>query len=77
MPDTDPLPVVNAESRYQGLTNRPLGGVAPHAAAPHTTERQKIAKIKADLLQTTTPGAPGAATPSRVSSRIGSTPLTS
>lgn len=50
-------PVVNAETRYQGLVNRLSGGVGPqsatHSAAPRTIDRQKIAKIKSDLLQVT------------------------
>jgi hypothetical protein len=53
-------PVVNAESRYQGLINRLSGGGAPQAAAPNSNagavDKQKIAKIKADLLQVTTLG---------------------
>ncbi|KQS69889.1 hypothetical protein ASG39_22145 [Rhizobium sp. Leaf371] len=50
-------PVVNAETRYQGLINRLLGGAAPlpaaHSASAGTIDRQKIAKIKLDLLQVT------------------------
>ncbi|UXS43112.1 hypothetical protein FY150_25055 (plasmid) [Agrobacterium tumefaciens] len=50
-------PVVNAETRYQALINRLSGGVAPqpatHSAAASTIDRQKIAKIKSDLLQVT------------------------
>jgi hypothetical protein len=53
-------PVVNAESRYQGLINRLSGGAAPQAATPNANadavDKQKIAKIKADLLQVTTLG---------------------
>jgi len=50
-------PLVNAETRYQGLINRLSGGVAPqsatHSAATGTLDRQKIAQIKSDLLQVT------------------------
>lgn len=51
-------PVVNAESRYQGLINRLSGNAtSPQAAAPTATataiDRQKIAKAKSDLLQVT------------------------
>ncbi|WP_421611988.1 restriction endonuclease [Agrobacterium tumefaciens] len=50
-------PVVNAETRYQGLINRLSGGAAPqpaaHSASAGTIDRQKIAKIKLDLLQVT------------------------
>lgn len=52
-------PVVNAESRYQGLINRLSGASAPQgASAPDAMataiDRQKIAKAKLDLLQVTT-----------------------
>lgn len=50
-------PVVSAESRYQGLINRLSGSPAPQAAALNATviavDKQKIAKIKSDLLQVT------------------------
>ncbi|MCF1470120.1 DUF3644 domain-containing protein [Agrobacterium vitis] len=50
-------PVVNAETRYQGLINRLSGGVAPqpatHSAPAGTVDRQKVAKIKSDLMQVT------------------------
>jgi len=51
-------PVVDAESRYQGLINRLAGGVAPQAVAPNAAaiDRQKIVRIKSDLLQVTTLG---------------------
>lgn len=53
-------PVVNAESRYQGLINRLSGGAAPQALAPNVSaiaiDHQKIAKIKSDLLQVITLG---------------------
>jgi hypothetical protein len=53
-------PVVNAESRYQELINRLSGSIAPQTPAPGVTaiaiDRQKIAKIKSDLLQVTTLG---------------------
>lgn len=53
-------PVINAESRYRGLINRLSGGGAPQAPAPNVSaiaiDRQKIAKIKSDLLQVTTLG---------------------
>lgn len=48
-------PVVNAECRYQGLINRLSGATTPQATGPRASagaiDRQKIAKIKADLLQ--------------------------
>jgi Restriction endonuclease len=51
-------PIVNAESRYQGLISRLSGAPAPQAAAPNTTasaiDKQKIATIKSDLMQITT-----------------------
>ncbi|EPR21211.1 hypothetical protein L905_06830 [Agrobacterium sp. TS43] len=50
-------PVVNAETRYQGLINRLSGGGAPqpatHNSTAGTVDRQKIAQIKSDLLQVT------------------------
>ncbi|HKI60859.1 MAG TPA: restriction endonuclease [Mariprofundaceae bacterium] len=51
-------PIVNMEARYQGLINRLSGVSAPHKGAPNVAtnviNREKIAKIKADLLQVTT-----------------------
>ena len=48
-------PVVNAESRFQGLINRLSGGAAPQRPTPHpepaAVDRQAIAKIKAELIQ--------------------------
>lgn len=48
-------PVPEAEVRYQRLIDRLSGGVAPEAAAPNATtatvDKQRIARIKADLLQ--------------------------
>lgn len=58
-------PVVNAETRYQGLVNRLSGNPAPKpaaAGAPATAiDRKKIEKAKSDLLQITalTPQARG------------------
>lgn len=53
-------PVVNAESRYQGLINRLSGRATPQTSEaspnPGAVDRQKIAKIKADLLQVTSLG---------------------
>lgn len=53
-------PVVNAEGRYQGLINRLAWGAVPQAPTSRTVatvmDRQKIAKIKTDLLQITTLG---------------------
>lgn len=50
-------PVVNAETRYQGLINRLQGGVAPQpetrTASAGTVDREKVAKIKSDLLEVT------------------------
>lgn len=50
-------PVVNAETRYQGLINRLSGGAAPqpeaHSAPAGTISREKVAKIKSDPLQVT------------------------
>lgn len=50
-------PVINAEARYQALINRLSGGVPPRPAAANPTasavDRQKLATIKADLLQVT------------------------
>lgn len=57
--------VVNAQTRYQGLIDRLSGGAAPQpaerSAAASAEFRQKIAKIKSDLLQVTslTPQARG------------------
>jgi hypothetical protein len=49
--------VVNAETRYQGLINRLSGGGAPQPGQSTTTptavDRQKIVKIKTNLLQVT------------------------
>lgn len=47
-------PVINAQSRYQGLINRLSGGAAPKPTQSQlqpTVDRQKIATIKAELLQ--------------------------
>lgn len=48
-------PVVNAESRYQGLINRLSGGGAPQRPTPQpepaAVDRQTIAKIKTELIQ--------------------------
>nr|WMC98314.1 restriction endonuclease [Aminobacter aminovorans] len=47
-------PVVDAHSRYQGLINRLSGGEPlkqPQPAPAYVVDRQKIAPIKADLLQ--------------------------
>src|SRR3546814_8426563 len=53
-------PVVNAESRYQGLINRLSGRATPQVPGPSASagavDTQKIAKIKADLLQVTSFG---------------------
>lgn len=53
-------PVVNAETRHQRLINRLSGSAAPQPAARSATasavDRQKIAKIKSDLLQVTSLG---------------------
>lgn len=50
-------PVVNAETRYQGLISRLSGSSAPQPAAPGATtaaiDRQKIERAKSDLLQIT------------------------
>lgn len=46
-------PVVNAETRYQGLISRLSGGVAPQPTTHSTADRQKIATIKSVLLQVT------------------------
>ncbi|WP_271199497.1 restriction endonuclease [Methylopila turkensis] len=53
-------PVVNAESRYQGLISRLSGRATPQASEPSANkgavDKQTIAQIKADLLQVTTLG---------------------
>lgn len=46
-------PVVNADTRYQGVVNRLAGGVPSHREAPTTVDRQKTAAIKSALLQVT------------------------
>lgn len=50
-------PVVNAETRYLSLINRLSGRNAPQPAAQNATvttvDRQKIAKVKSDLLKVT------------------------
>lgn len=50
-------PVVNAETRYQGLVNRLSGGPTPQPAAPGATaiaiDHHKLEKAKSDLLQVT------------------------
>lgn len=50
-------PVASAKPRYQELINRLSGGAAPQTAASNATagvvDRQKLTKIKADLLQVT------------------------
>ena len=50
-------PVANAEDRYRKLVNRLSGGNAQRTAAPSQSisviDRQKVAKIKLDLLQIT------------------------
>lgn len=47
-------PVVNAESRYQGLISRLSGRATPQASEPKANtgavDKQTIVKIKADLL---------------------------
>ena len=58
-------PIVNAETRYQGLINRLSGNFAQQPAAPGATadaiDRKRIEKAKSDLLQITglTPQARG------------------
>lgn len=53
-------PVVNAESRYQGLITRLSGRATPQASGRSANagpvDKQQIAKIKADLLQVTSLG---------------------
>lgn len=47
-------PVVDAQSRYQGLINRLSGGAPPQPGPPTsapTVDRQKIATIKSELLR--------------------------
>jgi hypothetical protein len=45
-------PVINAQSRYQGLIDRLSGGAAPKPAQPApVVDRHKIAAIKAELLR--------------------------
>jgi hypothetical protein len=45
-------PVVDAQSRYEGLITRLSGGAPPKPAQPaHTVDRQKIATIKTELLR--------------------------
>jgi hypothetical protein len=48
-------PVLNAETRYRGLIDRLQRGVAPPraTATASVVDRQKLVKIKADLLQVT------------------------
>jgi hypothetical protein len=53
-------PVVDAQSRYQGLINRLSGDVAPKPTQPASApavDRQRIASIKAELLRVSSLGA--------------------
>jgi hypothetical protein len=46
-------PVLNAHSRYQGLITRLLGAPPNTSNAASVTDREKLARIKVDLLQVT------------------------